>query len=334
MSSDESIGDEPSLKDLGKSLNDVLKAVLGVKDDLKKFKSDSANNFTELHKEIVNIKSHTSELDLRVVTVETARANLETNQVKLTYELELIKQKQLVANLCITGIKHQEGQDLNEIFSQICRCLNIECNSSELAGIYRTRGHRNTSVIVQLKNESTKRRILAAKKAKQSVIIDELELSTLTGTEKININCHLTPYFSHILYVARQAVKREEIQACWFSNKGILVRAHNDDTPILIKSAEALASLITTSTPSSKLKASDSIDTNTNPPKKVAEASTSHSASRPAKSKNQQQPNQRTTKQIKSTINKTTTQRIQPGPRNTRANSTATPLPNHTGLND
>lgn len=197
--------DEPSLKVL-------LDAILGVKADVNDFKNNTSSNFNELQHEIKNIKTHTTSLDRRIDSVEN-------NQANIIYELELIKQKQLLTNICITGIKHQENQNLHEIFSKICSCLQIDCNRNEISGIYRTRGQYNTSIIVQLKSESTKRSILAAKKNKQSIIVDELEIDSLTGTNEININCHLTPYFSHILFVARQAVKREELQACWFSLK-------------------------------------------------------------------------------------------------------------------
>lgn len=118
-------------------------------------------------------------MDLRVSTVDA-------NQANITYELELLKQKQLLNNLCISGITHRENQNLHEIFSKICSCLEIDCNSNKIAGIYRTRGKFNSSIIVQLKSEHLKRIILAAKKSKQSIIVDELEINSLTGRHERN----------------------------------------------------------------------------------------------------------------------------------------------------
>lgn len=296
-SPNKSANDEPSLKE-------VLSAILSVKDDVNKFKNESTSNFTGLSEEIKNIKTQTTTLEHRFDIVEA-------KQLDITYELELIKQKQLSSNLCITGIKHQENENLKEIFSKICECLSVNCNDN-IIGIYRTKGQFNTSIIVQLKNDNLKREILAAKKTKTSIIVDELQIRSLAGTGEININGHLTPYFSHILFVARQAVKREELLAAWFSNRGILIRAQNQESPILIKSVEGLAPYVTTTNPS-KRKATDDIDNTNHPPKKTAESATNNPITQTA----------RATRAGKPPNNKAT--KAQPVLRSTRANSTVTP---------
>lgn len=114
-------------------------------------------------------------------------------------------------------------------------------------------------------------------------------------------------------------MKRGELLAGWFSNKGILIRTKDQDSPILIKSVEGLASYVSTTNPS-KRKATDNIENIDNPAKKTADASTSNSA--------KQTPHQRTNKSAKTSNNKQAKDKIQPAPRFTRANSTATPSPN------
>lgn len=273
------------------SLKDVLNVLLG--------------RFDRLSEELKDNTTHVSTLERRTETVEAKQADL-------GYELELIKQKQLVANLCITGVKSQENQNLYEIFSKICKCLKVDCNENEVNSIYRTKGQYNTSIIVQLKSEKVKHKILAAKKIKQSIIVDELEINSLTGSTEININGHLTPYFAHILFVARQAIKRGELQAGWFTNKGILIRANNQEAPILIKSVDHLAPYVTITNPS-KRKATDIIDNSNHPPKKV------NPINQPTQPRAQKPP--------RGANNKVNKEKAQPALRNTRSNSTVTPPP-------
>lgn len=148
---------EPSLHEILKANAEVLNAVLGVKEDVNKLKEEQSTNFNGLTDEIKIIKTQTTTLEHRIDTVET-------KQLELEYELELFKQKQLSSNLCITGIKSLDSENLNEIFAKICACLNVNCNKNEIVGIYRTKGQFNTSIIVHLSNDKIKREILAAKK--------------------------------------------------------------------------------------------------------------------------------------------------------------------------
>lgn len=253
----ESEMDEPTLKD-------VLSAVLNIRSDISEFKNETNNVLSGLTKDMHEVKSLNTAMEQRVDTVEKINSNI-------IFEVEAIKQKQLSANLCITGITSNPNEDLYGILAKLCDCLGTEYNEDLFTSVYRTKGQMSSSIIVQCNSEETKHYFLAAKKSTKTIIVDQLELDLPNGTTPVNINSHLTPYFSHLLYIARQAVRRSEISAAWFTSKGIQIKLNGDDPqPIIIKTMSDLALYVTTTNPS-KRKASEEIN---NPPKKQADNST------------------------------------------------------------
>lgn len=263
--------DEPTLKD-------VLLAIAEIKTDINDYKEHTQNS-------IAGIESRTSAVEQRMDVNDKAHS-------KIYFEVETLKQKQLSANLCITGISATPNEDLWAILSKVCDCLNTEYDENLFTNIYRTKGQFSNSIIVQCNSDESKHYFLAAKRTIKTIVVDQLGLNLPNGTNEININSQLTPYFSHLLYTARQAVKRSEITAAWFTSRGVFIRLNESESqPILITSIAELSLYVSTVNPS-KRRASHEID---NPSKKSTETveNTATTSSINNQQQNQQQNKQR-----------------------------------------
>lgn len=235
---------------MDESTNILLKAIMDVKADISDFKNDNSTS----------LKNITNEIHEKFTAHNQRIEAVEASHNYILLEMEILKQKQISANLCITGISYNANENLWDILAKICLCLNVEYAQDHFNRIYRTKNQRNNTIIIQCISEDTKHFMLAAKKGARTIIVDQLDLGLANGTDTININSQLTPYFSHLLYVARQAVKRNEISAAWFTGKSIQIKLNAaDKASISISSVDNLTPYITTINPS-KRRASNDIE--------------------------------------------------------------------------
>lgn len=222
-------------------------------DAILSFKEETGNNFKSVKEELATVTSAISDLTERVVAIEETQSTL-------AYEIELLKQKGLSNNICIAGIEAEESENLAEIVTKIASTIGIVCEQEDIIDTYRTAGQW---IIARFHTDAIKFGLLKAKKEKKSLIVDELGLNLDGGTNEIFINHHLTPFFANLLFLARKAVKRNELSAAWFTNKGICVKRTDKDTQhTLIKSIDELNTLLPTSSKSdsSKRRASSEIE--------------------------------------------------------------------------
>lgn len=258
------------------TLQDILKAIQSVGTDLKSFKEESTPKFDALLKDVTDVKRDHSIIRKKV-------ANNESSICSLRLEVEMIKQKQLKNNICIGGVPALPGENLFDIVVIIWDLLGIGKDVLDfITGIYRTKG-KTSSIIVQLSNEALKSAILEKKKAKKSLLVEELQLATGPSNTEVTINQQLTPYYSNLMYNGRQAVKNKTIHSCWFTNKGMLVKIKEDATPVLITTVAELADYTAKDDKLNKRRASSEVP---NPSKKPAEMEPRAQADRKAKNKN------------------------------------------------
>lgn len=261
------------------SLQDVLDAVKGISAELTDLKNESNVNFRALSGDMQSIKDHTSAIETRV-------GDCETNIDHLSYDMECLKQRQLKCNISIGGIPAKSNEDLLAIFNAICTVLNYNCPNELVTGIYRTSGPTKKSIIVQLANDSVKFGILNAKKAKSSILLEELGLNFNERMNEVMINQQLTPFFGNLLYFARHAKKNNEIAECWFTMRGIYIKPQKNSNAVLIRSANELNSFLTpvqsaesSNANSNKRKASQDM---LKPPKKTTDTTTTTEPPTPA----------------------------------------------------
>lgn len=249
------------------SLQDVLNAVQKNGNDLNEFKTEANNHYQNITEEIKNIKLNNNANEVRIGECENVCDHL-------SYEVECLKQKHLKCNISIAGIPHHKDENLLVIFESLCKVVGFTYVRDDIAAIYRTSGPNKKSIIVQFVNDDKKFELLNAKKAKQAVIFDELNLKYIDSTQEIIVAQQLTPFFANLLYNARQARQRNEIAQCWFTNKGVHIRPKENSNAVLIKSINELSSFTTKQVDLSsqnKRKASQDIANNLN--KKSADTS-------------------------------------------------------------
>lgn len=259
------------------SLKDVLDSIKDMKNDIhndiESLQKHTDIKFSEVLKDVKKIKSDTVDLQNRMDACESSHASL-------IYEVESIKQRSLQYNICVTGIPFDENEKIGDIFNKLCTAIGFKCAATDVIKMYRTRSIGRKTIVVQFANESVKSNLFKAKKTKQSVLLEELNLGYRNATNEVSINHHMTPYFASLLYNARQAVKRGELESCWFAMRGVVIKSDQASNPVLVTSERGLSQCLPTADYNSKRKASQEYE---NPPKKASANQTNNK--KPTKAK-------------------------------------------------
>lgn len=263
------------------SIQDVLDAIGKINSNLDEFKLESNTHYNALSSDIQEIKNRTTSIDDRLNVCES-------NVDHLTYEVEILKQRQLQNNISISGIPIEPNENLHDIFDNICKAINYVCPHDMIASIYRTNGSAKRSIIVCFINDSVKFGMLAAKKNKQTILL--VELGFKNSKAEVMLNQQLTPYFGNLLYTARQARHKGDITQCWFTNKGVYIKPNANSNSVLIKcQADLLPFSTNSSEKTHKRKPSNELQ---NSPKKTNDTqSSSQIQNRNKGNKNNQQAN-------------------------------------------
>lgn len=178
----------------------------------------------------------------------------------------------------------KNNENLESILANICQCLNAPLRSEDYNTIYRTSGPSKKTLIVQFNSEAAKAGLLNAKKAKRTLLLEEIDPNLAPSNNEIFINHHLTPYFTELLYFARQGVKRKEIFSCWFTSRGITIKESEESQPVLVYDKTGLSRYVTiTENPTEKRRASSELQS---APKKIA--GTTNNKAKPTPNNNQQ----------------------------------------------
>lgn len=220
--------------------NEVLKQLKVLTSNFSEFSKATSNNFEGLRDDIKAMQSDTIEVRDRIEACESAHDDLK-------YEVEVLKQKRLALNICITGIPAVQDEDINAIIVKLYQIVGLAFDENQLATYYRVKNSRKHSIIVQFKVDEDKRKLLAAKKVTKEILLEQLDLgfsAPICGRE-IMVNQHMTPFFGHLLYLGRDAVRSKELSASWFAGSGIYIKKSADDeTPIFVKSPAQLSTYV------------------------------------------------------------------------------------------
>lgn len=206
---------------------------------LKSFKTDTEQNFNSLIDDVSELKTKSSQMEHRI-------EGCEFNVSSIGIELEIMKQKQLKNNICIDGVPGSTNENIRSIFKAICFKLEINVHINSVIAAYRTKGSNNRlgSIVVQLDNSGLKAAIMNKMKIRKSLLVEEINIGLNNNNNQIFIFNHVTPYFSHLLYIGRQAIKNKQLSSCWLASNGVFVTLNENNNKVLINNEEQLVKLI------------------------------------------------------------------------------------------
>lgn len=208
------------------SLSQLLAAINSVDTSVRTLKDETNANFVVLKAEFATTTAKADANERRIEEIVGT-------QELLTYEIEMMKQRQLAHNICITGIPTAQDENPFELLLKIATALRVDISSEDIRRIYRLRSSPSNAIICQFEDERTKYNFLKAKAEHKELLVVQIGFRS---EGQISINHQLTPYFSSLLYMTRQAVKANQIVSGWFSKRGVFIKPLGANAePILIK---------------------------------------------------------------------------------------------------
>lgn len=159
-------------------------------------------------------------------------AVLETKVDQLDAELSIIKQREFNKDLFVSGIPKEENINLTDLIIKTVALLNMdeEITEDHFSSVYKVGPNdRTISVIVSLKDEAFKLKILKAAKSGRA--------------ENIFFNQRLTYYNSQILKSTTKFRKENNFKYMWVSDGKILLKKDDESKTIHIKTQTYLKNL-------------------------------------------------------------------------------------------
>lgn len=243
-----------TIKDLNNGKESVeetlsrIAALLGEtakKDDIDGLKSQILNFSAATNEEMVKLKN--------TVNAVESKANDHQEQISLLQaNVEILKQDQLKNNVSIAGIPANlvDGTNSDEVIINIASKVGVEISKGQFTSHTVA---NNRFVIAHFYDFKHKQMIINQLRLGKKLIVKEIFANASSNDNQIFVNDHLTPYFSKLYLMARNAKKEGKLYTVSSANGKIRVRKHNDDVPISISNESQLQLLI-------NLESSDSVD--------------------------------------------------------------------------
>lgn len=178
----------------------------------------------------------------RQVETATDMGTENSNKIEeLQSAVETLKQDQLRSNICISGVPAEQITDGNtsDIVMKIANALNVTLSKNQFTS------HPVASkkfIIVHFHNHSYKQQLLIRVRAKKSLMVEEV-FNTKSNSQ-IYLNDHLTPYFTKLHLIARNARKEGKFASVSSYGGKIRVRKNPNDAPIIIVSEKQIQTLV------------------------------------------------------------------------------------------
>lgn len=256
------------------------------KEDIDSLKTQILNFSTATNEEMVKLKN--------TVNAVESKANDQQEQISLLQaNVEILKQDQLKNNVSIAGIPVNlvDGTNSDEVIINIASKVGVELSKGQFTSHTVA---NNRFVIAQFYDFKHKQMIINQLRLGKKLIVKEIFANASSNDNQIFVNDHLTPYFSKLYLMARNAKKEGKLYTVSSANGKIRVRKHSDDIPISISNESQLQLLI-------NLESSDSVDLTNENSQLVGEsinASTSTRKSEKVKDKAKESHSSRTNKEI------------------------------------
>lgn len=180
--------------------------------------------FDDLNKKIEELIEENNKLkEVNKKNMKTT-AVLETKVDQLDAELSIIKQRDFKKDLFVSGIPKEDNTNINDLIVKTIALLNMDevITLEHFSSVYKIGPDDKTiSVIVSLKDEAVKAKILKAAKSGRA--------------ENIFFNQRLTYYNSQLLKSSTKFRKENNFKYLWVSDGKILLKKDDDSKTIHIK---------------------------------------------------------------------------------------------------
>ena len=148
-------------------------------------------------------------------------------------------------NLEIVGIPYVEGENTNEIVTEVAKLIEVDVKPEDISTSHRlpvrsspdNSTRKPPAIIVRLVGRDIRNKIFANRKLTRNL---DLEKISVKGTEQLFINENLTQQRKKLLWLAKQKMKATDFKFIWTSNGSTFVRKSVTSDPINIKLADDL----------------------------------------------------------------------------------------------
>ncbi len=250
-------------------LNNQVKRLEAELKDLKSngVKKMSSSEFEKLHTETNQMKTATEKLTKDLDSLNNLQQAVEVSVEELQEQIDTIKeevsekfdsisenlegkhkfnqihekiddleQQSRLKYLRIFGLEEIEGEDVTESVINFAKDqMQLVINPMEIdatrMGVRRDQ-MRPRDILVKFENQSL-RNIMYQKKR-----------MLRKETQQVFINEHLTTRRSQLFYQVRQMRKQHKVFGTWTQSGNILVKIHEDSTPVAVTNIEAIKSLV------------------------------------------------------------------------------------------
>lgn len=221
----QSVSEAISLSDISKKLDIIQNTIENIKTEMASYKEIAQN----LNDQNLSLRNDNDKLKTQIQNVE--------------YQVECMKQQQLLNNILICGIPETNNENLSSVITNIANKLDVPLCSDDIKILYRKTitGTKSAGlpapIIVQFTNTKTKNEIMAAKKGK---LLDTTITNTVTNKRPIYINDHLTRHRQYLFKQTRDLKRNKHIEYTWSRNGDIYIRQKKDSPAVKIKHIEQL----------------------------------------------------------------------------------------------
>lgn len=170
---------------------------------------------------------------------------IESGSSSVATDFELQKQNRLRNNISIANVPTEERENLFDIFAQILAfigCSRIEVH--EVADAKRVHSSKSNLIIIRLVNEGRKLEIMKKKAGVKIMAADIFNLKNGDANPRIYINAQLTPFYSHLAYLGRNAVANNCIHSSFVTQYGFFVKLDEKSHPTPIANKAQLDQFI------------------------------------------------------------------------------------------
>lgn len=218
------------------TINDIFNLLknCATKEDLCDMTNQVKGFATETNEKIEALTSRVDSTDT-IVSQNTDRIEM------LEANVECLKQEQLKNNLCISGVPPELVSNNNSAnaVTAIAKSLGIDITPQHFTS-YTVAS--NKFIIAHIFNIKYKQMMMNKIRVKKSLMVEEV--FNHKSNSQIYLNDHLTPYFSSLFLMARNAKKEGKIASASSYGGKVRARKSASDAPITITTERQLRALI------------------------------------------------------------------------------------------
>lgn len=225
----------PSNKDLLTILMS-MKQQQCTKTDLSKLEAAMSSKIDE-------VKTTAETNSSKIQTLTKRLEKFENSAIASSYNDELQKQRLLKNNICVMGIPTYKNELPMRTAAKVIEVLECEVSPSNVVSAYRTKG-KYSLLVVKLANYEDKIALLNAKAKKMIKVSDVADCDPSIADNYVYVNNHVTPFFGKLLKEGQTAVKNKQLQSCWLSSSGCVVKLTEHSDPIGFNTVKELQNII------------------------------------------------------------------------------------------